>query len=291
MTRVAAPTLILVLLFGIGAMAQSDSSSGSAKQTDAQKQTKAQHSAAQQPSSQSNTQSTDNSGNLPNAPSTATPSGKSAADQFPFPGDQEKGAQGIPKPSSQTGSNSQSNSQSSDNPDDILNAPMTPPRSDKPAAEQFPFPEQEEKGSYSSSKDTQGDIGPPSGDSTHPGADITKAPDDVMETKPWNPHEADKDVEVGTFYFRLGNYKAAEARFRDALTWQDNHAEAMYRLGATLQKEGRLLEARMYYQSYLKILPKGQFADDSRKAIEKMNSAEDKEDRKSAKKVSTSPPL
>ncbi len=196
----------------------------------------------------------------------------------------QAGAQSSSQSSSQP--KSQTSSQSSDDPDDLLNSPMTPPSSDKPASEQFPFPEQEEKGSYSSSKDSQGDLAPPNGDSLHPGADIPKAPDDITETKPWNPHEADKDVEVGTFYFKRGNLKAAEARFRDALTWQDNHAEAMYRLGVTLQKEGRPVEARMYYEQYLKILPKGEFAEDSRKEIEKMDADEEK---KTPKKASTSP--
>jgi len=160
---------------------------------------------------------------------------------------------------------------------------MTPPSSDKPSSEQFPFPEDQEKGNYSSSKDTQGDINPPSGDSTHPGADLNNAPDDVMETKPWDPHKADKDIEVGTFYFKQGNYKAAESRYREALTWQDNNAEAMYRLGATLEKEGRLLEARMYYEGYLKILPGGQFARDIHKQMEKMDAADNKEEKAASK--------
>lgn len=197
----------------------------------------------------------------------------------------------TPTPPSQPAAKSKgaANSQNSNDPDDLLNSPLTPPNSDKPASEQFPFPEDEEKGSYSSSKDTQGDIRPPRGDSLHPGADIdNEPPDDVTEAKSWNPHEADKDVEVGIFYFKRENYKAAEARFRDALTWQDNHAEAMYRLGQTLQKEGRLLEAKMYYNRYLRILPEGAFAADSRKEIGKIDASEDK---KAAEKAPTSPSL
>jgi len=207
-------------------------------------------------------------------------------------------------PASQTQSQSSSQKstrpQPSDNPDDILNSPMTPPRSDESAAtpakkntapEEFPFPEEEEHGNYSSSKDTQGDIGPPPGDSAHPGTDIKGEPsDDVMETKPWNPHEADKDVEVGTFYFKRGNYKAAEARFRDALAWQDNDAEAMYRLASTLQKEGKLPEARQYYEGYLAILPHGQFAGDSRKELDKLDASVEG-GKTPPKKSATSPSL
>lgn len=211
--------------------------------------------------------------------------GVAAQNDASKPADTKKQSTTQPTTPQNSQSDSQSgtkpSSQSSDDPDDLLNSPMTPPSSDKPASEQFPFPEDQEKGSYSSSKDSQGDLTPPRGDSLHPGADI-KAPDDVTETKPWNPHEADKDIEVGTYYFKRGNYKAAEARYRDALSWQDNNAEAMYRLGATLQKEGRALEARMYYEHYLKILPKGEFSGEIHKEIEKMEADEKKEPKKPA---------
>ena len=219
---------------------------------------------------------------------------------------QSQSSNSSPSAGQQPGSRPQ-NSQPSDNPDDILNSPMTPPRSDsadtasKPDAsanapktnkppEEFPFPEEEEKGNYSSSNDSRGDISPPSGDAKHPGAVIKdSSTGDVMETKPWNPHEADKDVEVGTFYFKRGNYKGAEARFRDALNWQDNDAEAMYRLGETLQKEGRTAEARPYYEGYLKILPRGPFANDCRKELDKLDAADGGV--KKQKAASTSPSL
>jgi tetratricopeptide (TPR) repeat protein len=187
---------------------------------------------------------------------------------------------------------------------------MTPPRStteskqdpqskgdqtSKPAGEEFPFPEEEEKGNYSSSKDTQGDLSAPAKDASHPGADVPvdipkDANGDVTELQQWNPHEADKDVEVGVFYLKRWNYKAAELRFRDALKWDRNHAEANYRLAATLDKEGRHSEAAIYYEAYLKILPKGQFAGESRKALTRIDSdAGDKKSR-DKKTASTSPP-
>ena len=253
-----------LLLFGVGAFAQSDAKQApKAKQAGSQQQS-SDASSQGQAAAQSVTPSTQDPDNLLNSPKTPIP---------PSAAKQQKQTQ--PK------------AQSSDDPDNLLNSPMTPPGSDKPAPEQFPFPESEEKGSYSSSKDTQGDISAPRGDSLHPGAEIGDAANDVQETKPWNPHKADKDIEVGTFYFKRSNYRAAESRYRSALKWQDNNAEAMYRLGATLQKEGRLLEAQMYYQNYLKILPRGEFAADSKKQIEKIDNTEQKK----TEKASTSPSL
>jgi tetratricopeptide (TPR) repeat protein len=124
----------------------------------------------------------------------------------------------------------------------------------------------------SSSNDRDVDITPPPGDSDHPGSSLVGpgTEDDVTEMKPWNPHQADKEVEVGMFYFKRRNFIAAERRFRTALYWQDNHAEACYRLGTALEKLKEPAEARDYYQRYLKILPHGEFAEDSRKAIARL---------------------
>jgi tetratricopeptide (TPR) repeat protein len=147
---------------------------------------------------------------------------------------------------------------------------------------QFPFPEEQSRkaaqeaaprsDSDSSSKDNRVDLSPPPDDSSHPGSDLLgpePAPG-VVEMKPWNPHKADKDVEVGLFYFKQRNYPAAESRFREALHWQDNHAEATYRLATVLEKEGRPDEAKQYYLTYLRILPGGEFAKECKKAIEKL---------------------
>ena len=98
--------------------------------------------------------------------------------------------------------------------------------------------------------------------------------------KPWNPHKADKDVEVGIYYFKLKNYFAAESRFREALYWQDNHAEATYRLALVLEKQGKIPEAKQYYQQYVKILPNGDFAKDSKKALARIGGEEKKAENK-----------
>jgi tetratricopeptide (TPR) repeat protein len=180
-----------------------------------------------------------------------------------------------------------SSSPNGQDPDDILNAPMTPPRSGKP--EPQPEADPDAPGTYSSSKDNKDLTPPPAGDN-HDGGDVTIAPSNgVMEMKPWDPHEADKDVEVGMFYFKRNNYRAAEARYRDALKWQDNHGEARYRLGQVLEKEGKKAEARQNYEAYLKILPQGEFAADSRKALERLGSATEGQ-KKTDKKKATSPP-
>ena len=96
---------------------------------------------------------------------------------------------------------------------------------------------------------------------------------DVSEFHPWDPHKAGKDIEVGDFYFKRKNYRAAEDRYREALLYKDNDAIATYRLAACLEKMDRADEARAEYESYLKILPYGPEAADAKKAIERLKGA------------------
>jgi len=120
----------------------------------------------------------------------------------------------------------------------------------------------------SSSKDTQIDI-------SAPGDDAKKHPDseDVTSTsefRPFNPHKAAKNVEVGDYYFSQKNFKAAISRYQEALEWKPNDAIATYRLAVAFEKDGDAKDAAQNYQAYLKILPEGPYAKDSRKALERL---------------------
>jgi tetratricopeptide (TPR) repeat protein len=122
----------------------------------------------------------------------------------------------------------------------------------------------------SSSKQTEIDISPPAGDAkTHPGADLDSSSDSAEFTK-WNPMKAMKDIEVGDFYFKRENYPAAISRYREALEYKPRDAEATYKLGAALEKSGDLKEAMQDYKDYLKILPKGPYAEKAEKGIERL---------------------
>jgi len=93
----------------------------------------------------------------------------------------------------------------------------------------------------------------------------------VTEMHAWDPHKAAKDVEVGDFYFKRKNYRAAEARYRDALLFKDNDAIATIRLAVCLEKLGILDDARAEYASYLRILPHGPEAREAEKAIARLD--------------------
>jgi tetratricopeptide (TPR) repeat protein len=119
----------------------------------------------------------------------------------------------------------------------------------------------------SSSNDTKIDLSPPPDDANHPGADASS---DITEFHVYDPHKADKDVEVGDFYFKRKNYPAAISRYRGALKWKPNDAIATFRLAQALEKVGSLEDARANYQAYLKILPRGPFAEDAKKALQRL---------------------
>lgn len=151
---------------------------------------------------------------------------------------------------------------------------LAPPRSDSVNADALG----DEPGE-SSSKDTQIDLSPPPDDSkAHPqSAEVLMDAEasasgngDVSEFHPWDPHKAAKDVEVGDFYFKRKNYRAAEDRYREALLYKDNDAIATYRLAVCLEKLDRPDDARKEYESYLKILPHGPEAEGARKALERL---------------------
>jgi tetratricopeptide (TPR) repeat protein len=119
----------------------------------------------------------------------------------------------------------------------------------------------------SSSKQTQTDISPPSGDAKeHPGADV-ESDREVDEFTAWNPMKALKAIEVGDFYFKRENYPAAISRYREALEFKPHDAEATFKLAASLEKSGDLKGAMENYQDYLKILPKGPYAEKAEKGI------------------------
>ncbi len=132
----------------------------------------------------------------------------------------------------------------------------------------------------SSSKETKVDLSPPADDDkeAHPqSSDLlvdesrgAAANADVSEFHPWNPHKAAKDVEVGDFYFKRKNYRAAGDRYREALYYKDNDADATFRLAVCLEKMDQPDEARQEYESYLKILPQGPQSGDAQKAIDRL---------------------
>jgi len=150
---------------------------------------------------------------------------------------------------------------------------QAPPRSDR---------SREAEAGESSSRDTRVDLSPPKDDvKNHPNSGVADTnpedePADVQEMHPWNPYRAMKDDEVGDFYFKRKAYRAALARYQDALIWKEKDAVANFRMAECYEKLDQPDQAIPHYQEYLKILPEGPFAKEARKALEKLKAPEAK---------------
>ena len=119
----------------------------------------------------------------------------------------------------------------------------------------------------SSSKDTQIDTDiRPDKDKEEPAAPA----EDESVLQPWNPHKAAKDVEVGQYYLKLKNYRAALERFNHALTYKQNDAEAIFGLAITQEKLDLLSLAAQNYRKYLEILPNGPKSKDAEEGLKRV---------------------
>ena len=145
---------------------------------------------------------------------------------------------------------------------------QSPPRSDQ---------NRNAEAGESSSRETRVDISPPKDDAkNHPNSGVpdtdpeAEPPADVQEMHPWNPYRAMKDDEVGDYYFKQKNYKAALARYQDALVWKEKDAVANFHMAQCYEKLDDPAQASVHYEEYLKILPGGPYAKDARKALQRL---------------------
>ena len=83
----------------------------------------------------------------------------------------------------------------------------------------------------------------------------------------FNPLEAQHDVQIGNYYFKKGNYKAAMSRFHEATLWNPNYAEAYLRLGESEEKMRDNKAARQAYAKYLELAPDSKEAEAIKKKL------------------------
>jgi tetratricopeptide (TPR) repeat protein len=137
----------------------------------------------------------------------------------------------------------------------------------------------------SSSRDTRIDLSPPKDEAKdHPNSRDPDAGGDVGELHAWNPYRAVKDDEVGDYYFKEKNYKAALARYQDALDNKPHDALANFRMAQCYEKMNQPDQAIVHYHEYLKILPEGPYSKQAKKALEKLETAEKPTSSKAASK-------
>jgi len=95
----------------------------------------------------------------------------------------------------------------------------------------------------------------------------------------WDPLRAEKDLEVGQYYMKRGDYDAAIDRFNDAIEAKPGYAIPFRWLGEAEEKKGVKKKAMKAYQRYLDLVPHADDAEKIRKKIEKLQREIDKDNR------------
>ncbi len=96
-----------------------------------------------------------------------------------------------------------------------------------------------------------------------------QAPAAQQETE-FDPLKAEKNLEVGKYYLRRGNYDAAIDRLKDSIRYKSNYAEPHRLLGEAYERKGEHEQAIRYYKKYLEILPAAEDAEKIGERIEKL---------------------
>ncbi len=89
------------------------------------------------------------------------------------------------------------------------------------------------------------------------------------KTYDFNPLRAAKSIEVGTEYFKKGNFAAAKGRYTDATLYDPGSALAFEKLGEADEKLHDFAGARAAYTKYFALEPSAKDADAIKKRMEK----------------------
>jgi tetratricopeptide (TPR) repeat protein len=121
-------------------------------------------------------------------------------------------------------------------------------------------------------------VPPPSQDDAAKPKPNTDSPVQSAADQPkWDPLRAEKDIDVGKYYMKKGDYDAAMDRFLDAAEAKPGYAIPYRYLGECYEKKGKKKPAVKAYQRYLDLYPHAEDGDKIRKKIEKLHQEIDKE--------------
>lgn len=93
----------------------------------------------------------------------------------------------------------------------------------------------------------------------------------------WDPLRAEKDLEVGQYYMKRGDWDAAIDRFNDAIEAKPGYAIPFRYLGEAQEKKGLKKQAIKSYAKYLDLVPHADDAEKIKKKVEKLYKEVEKE--------------
>ena len=86
----------------------------------------------------------------------------------------------------------------------------------------------------------------------------------------FNPLQAEKELQIGNFYFKTGKYRSAAMRFQEATKWNEGYSDAWLRLGETEEKLKDSKAAKEAYTKYLELASDAKNAAEIRKKLQKL---------------------
>ena len=111
-------------------------------------------------------------------------------------------------------------------------------------------------------------------------------PAEVVAPEPvkpeWDPLRAHKNIEVGSYYLRTGNYSAAVDRFQEAARLQPGLAEPFRLLGRAYEKKRDPQNAIKAYRKYLELYRTAPDRKEILRQIEKLASETEQQPRNQA---------
>ncbi len=95
--------------------------------------------------------------------------------------------------------------------------------------------------------------------------------DESLKVKEYefNPLQAEKELTVGNFNWKRGNFKGAAMRFEEATKWNPQFAEAYLRWAEALEKLKDRKRAKEVYAKFLETFPDHKRAAEIKKRIGK----------------------
>jgi tetratricopeptide (TPR) repeat protein len=154
----------------------------------------------------------------------------------------------------------------------------TPDTTKKPSADDNPFPEAVSRQAAKDAQKTPDPTPPPPPKSDlPPGVSSSSSEGDLGDPGAAPPLEPDpvrakKDIDVGGYYLKRGDYQGALQRFKDATASDPTDVNAIFGLAETQRMLKNNAEAVRSYQMYLEIVPNGPKAKQALKALKELHS-------------------